>query len=270
MVEMSIPVPARHGDYGIDGDFRVVPARVQAVIVGLIIVALLALTVAAAVAGWIVLAVVAGLAAALIALATGSYLWTTRAGKFRVWARILGDLHLRGDERVLDMGCGRGAVLLMAAQLLPRGRAVGIDLWRADQTGNGPEVTRRNAEREGVADRVEVVTGDVTRLPFDDNTFDVVVSSLVLHNIPSAADRRTAIDEAVRVLRPGGRLAVADLLATGQHRDRLRELGLREVRRRNLGPHMWWLGPLAPTRLVSATKPAAPGHSGEDIVADRG
>ncbi|MEV5648144.1 class I SAM-dependent methyltransferase [Nocardia sp. NPDC052254] len=252
---MSTAVPVRHGDYGIDGDFRVVSARGQAAIITAIIVALLVLTVVAAVGGWTVLAVVTALLALAIALVTASYLWTTRAGKFRAWARVLGDLQLRGDEHVLDLGCGRGAVLLMAAQLLPRGRAVGIDLWRADQTGNGPEVTLRNAEREGVTGRVEVVTGDVTRLPFDDNTFDVVLSSLVIHNIPSAADRQTAIDEAVRVLRPGGRLAVADLLATGRHRARLRELGLTEVRRRNLGPHMWWLGPLIPTRLVTATKP---------------
>src|SRR5207249_4073043 len=83
-------------------------------------------------------------------------------GKFAVWAELLRGLGLRGDERLLDMGCGRGAVLLMAAQLLPAGRAVGVDLWKtADQSGNAPEVAEANARREGVADRVELRTGDM-------------------------------------------------------------------------------------------------------------
>lgn len=256
MVELNTHLPDRRGDYGIDGDFRVVPARVQAALIVVILLVLVGVTVGAEIAGWMIAAIIAGLVAVVMALSVASYLWTTRIGKFQVWSEILADLGLRGDEHVLDMGCGRGAVLLMAAQLLPRGRAVGIDLWRADQTGNGPEVTRCNAEREGVAGRVEVRTGDVTRLPFDDNGFDVVLSSLVLHNIASAEDRRTAVDEAVRTLRPGGRVAIADLLATDEYRDRLRELGLAEVRTRNLGWRMWWLGPLMPTRLVTATKPA--------------
>jgi arsenite methyltransferase len=69
---------------------------------------------------------------------------------------------------VLDLGCGRGALLTMVAELLPNGRAVGIDLWHPGQTGNSPEATALNAELEGVADRVEVRTGDVTRPPFAD------------------------------------------------------------------------------------------------------
>jgi arsenite methyltransferase len=254
--------PRRHrGDYGFDGDFRAIPARWQAVIVTAVTAALIAVAAALAVLavrdaadGALVSAVVAGLIALWLALFVGSYLYTTRVGKFRVWARILGGLSLRGDEQVLDLGCGRGAQLLAVAKLLPRGRAVGIDLWRADQTGNSPDATRCNAEREGVADRIELETGDITRLPFADGIFDLVISSLVLHNIPSAAGRRAAIDEAVRVLRPGGRLAIADLRATDRHRARLQELGLTDVWRRNLGWRMWWGGPWFPTRLVTATK----------------
>jgi hypothetical protein len=76
------------------------------------------------------------------------------------------------------LGCGRGAVLLLAAQHLTTGRAVGVDLWRrVDQSGNSPEATRRNALAEGVADRVELHTADMTALPFEDNSIDVVVSS---------------------------------------------------------------------------------------------
>jgi arsenite methyltransferase len=253
MSDVAPELRRRRGDYGFDGDFRVIPARWQAVIAAAVVAALIALTVRDIATGALVGAVVTGLLALGLVLFVGSYLRTTRVGKFEVWSRVLGDLRLRGDEQVLDLGCGRGALLLMVAELLPRGRAVGIDLWRADQTGNSPEATRRNAEREGVADRVELETGDITRLPFADDSFDLVVSNLVLHNIP-AAGRRAAVDEAVRVLRPGGRLAIADLWATNRHRTRLRELGLTDVRRRNLGWRMWWGGPWFPSRLVTATK----------------
>jgi arsenite methyltransferase len=111
----------------------------------------------------------------------GFVLHTTLRGKFVVWAELLDKLGLRGDERILDLGCGRGAVLLMAAQYLTTGRAVGVDLWRtADQAGNSAEAARRNAVAEGVADRVELNTGDMTALPFEDSSFDVVVSSLAI------------------------------------------------------------------------------------------
>jgi hypothetical protein len=59
----------------------------------------------------------------------------------------------------------------------------------------------------------------------------------------------------VRVLRPGGRLLVADIRATRQHQARLAEVGMSEVARRGLGWRFWWGGPWAATRLVTATKP---------------
>ena len=170
-------------------------------------------------------------------------------------AEILDGLRLRGDETLLDLGCGRGAVLLTAAKLLPNGRAIGVDIWRADQTDNSAQNTLRNAELEGVADRVEVRTADITDLPFDDNSVDVIVSSLVVHNISNPAGRPKAISEAARVLRPCGRLVLADIWATRRHVRQLRELGWPDVRRRGLGWRMWW-GPGMGTHLITATKPA--------------
>jgi ubiquinone/menaquinone biosynthesis C-methylase UbiE len=200
-------------------------------------------------------AAAAGAANAVIVTTVAWYLRTTRIGKFQAWARILNELRLRGDETLLDLGCGRGAVLLAAAKRLPRGRAVGVDLWRADQTGNSQQVTLANAALEGVADRVEVQTADVTDLPFDDDSVDVIVSNLVIHNIPGRAGRQQAVAEAARVLRPGGRLAIADIGFTRQYARQLRELNWPDVRRRNLGWRMWWGGPWLATHLVTATKP---------------
>src|SRR5438270_621724 len=67
---------------------------------------------------------------------------TGRFRKFAVWAELLDRLDLRGDERLLDVGCGRGAVLLMAARRLPRGRAVGVDVWSARDQRATPSRSR--------------------------------------------------------------------------------------------------------------------------------
>jgi SAM-dependent methyltransferase len=142
---------------------------------------------------------------------TGGYLHTTLRGKLLVWERELDRAGLKGNEQLIDLGCGRGAVLIEAARRLPEGRAVGVDLWSGkDKSGNRPEVTLANAAAAGVADRVDVHTCDMTALPFADGSFDVVTSALAIHNIPSAEGRYRAVDEAMRVLRPGGQLPVAD------------------------------------------------------------
>jgi SAM-dependent methyltransferase len=183
------------------------------------------------------------------------YWHTTTRGKFTVWTEVLDRLALRGDERVLDMGCGRGAVLMLVAKRLTTGRATGADLWRrVDQSGNAIEVTRANAAAEGVTDRIDLDTADMTALPYPDGSFDLVVASMAIHNIHPAARRNDAIDEAVRVLRPGGRLAIVDISATAAYRRRLADLGI-DADLRPLGRRMWWGGPWVPTSLVSATKP---------------
>jgi hypothetical protein len=69
-------------------------------------------------------------AAAVVMACMGWGLYTSLRGKFLVWEELLDRLELRGDEQVLDLGCGRGAVLLLAARRLTTGRAVGVDLWR--------------------------------------------------------------------------------------------------------------------------------------------
>jgi hypothetical protein len=109
----------RQGDYGIDGDFRVIPQRGHAVILALIGIVLVGLAVRSAVTGGATAAVAFGLLALAFVLFIGSYLRTSRVGKFEVRARVLGDLRLRGDEHVLDFGCGRRALLMTAARLLP-------------------------------------------------------------------------------------------------------------------------------------------------------
>jgi SAM-dependent methyltransferase len=184
-----------------------------------------------------------------------SFFYTTRRGKFVEWERILDDLHLRGDERILDIGCGRGAVLIAVARRLTTGCITGIDIWsRKDQSGNAKTVTLGNAFLEGVSDRVNVESGDMRALPYPDGTFDVVVSSLAIHNISSNADRKQAILEAFRVLKPGGRMVITDIRATATYENALRALGASNVERRRLGWRFWWGNPFAATTLLTASK----------------
>ena len=204
-------LPPRRGAYGFDAPYA-------PLLMALGGVCLLALALSALWRGGMnstprAISVVASGAGALwLFLNAGVYVHTTRAGKFAVWADLLDRLELKGDGRLFDIGCGRGAVLLMAAQRLPRGRAVGVDIWSTiDQSGNAELVTRQNAEREGVAERVELHSADMRDLPFGDDSFDVVVSSLAIHNVSGAGERARALREAARVLKKDSKLAIADI-----------------------------------------------------------
>ena len=179
---------------------------------------------------------------------SGWMLHSSLVGKRRFWERQLDALALRGDERVLEVGPGRGAVLVAAARRLPTGRAVGVDIWRQqDQSGNGPEALMSNARIAGVADRIDVLDGDMRELPCQDGEFDVVLASYAIHNLP-AADHRRVIAEIVRVLKPGGRVVIMDFRSTAGYAEELRRAGGKDVRRSAL---RWQLHPAV--RVVTAT-----------------
>jgi ubiquinone/menaquinone biosynthesis C-methylase UbiE len=149
-------------------------------------------------------------------------------------------------------------VLTAVARRLSTGRVTGIDIWSTmDQSGNARDVTVGNATLEGVVDRVQIETGDMRARPFPDATFDLVVSSLAIHNIRSNTDRKRAVVEGFRVLKPGGRMVIADIRATAIYENALRGLGASNVERRRLGWRLWWGNPIAGTTLLTASKAQA-------------
>lgn len=87
-----------------------------------------------------------------------------------------------------------------------------------------------------------------------------MVSSLAMHNIADATDQGQAVSEAVRVLRPGGQIAIAGIRATRNYTATLIAAGMTNVSHRRLGWRFWFGGPQMATRLVTATKPANPGN----------
>ncbi|HUI63773.1 MAG TPA: class I SAM-dependent methyltransferase [Bacteroidota bacterium] len=159
-------------------------------------------------------------------------IYSSKVGKVKRREYLLDRLDWSGNERVLDIGCGRGLMLIGAARRLTNGRACGIDIWRSeDLSGNHPEETLENARREGVAHRVDIGTADMRRLPFADSCFDIVVSSTAIHNIDATEERSKAIVEIVRVLKPGGQALVDDIRHLNEYALVFAQEGCKDVRR---------------------------------------
>jgi arsenite methyltransferase len=149
-----------------------------------------------------------------------------KVGKFHHRDRMLTLVNWTGSETVLDVGTGRGLLMIGAAKRLTTGRSVGIDIWsKNDLSGNSQEKTLRNVELEGVSGRVEVRSDDATALKFADGTFDVILSNLCIHNIPSREGRDRACREIVRVLKPGGRAIISDFKNTADYVAAFRSAG---------------------------------------------
>lgn len=246
----------RRGNYGVDTP--VVPAVQAALGLVLLNMGINRISAKHDPQGWWLI----GSGAILLAISL-TYLHASRRGKFLVWSRVLGELNLAGTEHGLDLGCGRGAVTTLLAARLPQGSVLGIDAWRtrsrliSNKGGTEDQIARANAQVEGVGDRVEFRQGDIRDLRMDGNQFDVVVSGMGISALPTAEARREAIEEAVRVTRPGGRLLIADVRHTKDYAARLAALGCEQVESRSLGWQTWYGGPWLSTILVSARKARA-------------
>ena len=183
------------------------------------------------------------------------FLLYVKFGKFHHRDRMLSLHPWRGDEEVLDVGCGRGLLLAGAAKRLAAlkgaGKVTGIDIWsNVDMGGNSEAATRHNLELEGVSDRCTLLGIPAQEMMFPDGFFDVIVSNLCLHNIYDRKLRRQAVQQIIRVLKPGGVAILSDYKRTAEYAGQLREAGLMVERR--WGNSLYTFPPL---RIVIARKP---------------
>ena len=154
----------------------------------------------------------------LMVLVCGSYLYYIKLGKLHRRDRMISMIDWKGNEKVLDIGTGRGLLMIGAAKKLTLGKSVGIDIWNAgDMHSNTYQNTMRNAELEGVLEKVEVKNEDVKSMSFPSDTFDVVLSNLCIHNIPTRDGREKACREIARVLKPDGIAIITDKSHTKQY-----------------------------------------------------
>ena len=179
------------------------------------------------------------------------YLLYVKVGKFRHRDFILAQHSWRGDEQVLDVGTGRGLLLAGAAKRVPEGHATGIDIWSTvDMGGNSPDATQHNLQLEGLTARCSLVSESAAEMPFEDGSFDVVVSNLCLHNMYDRPTRLRALHEIKRVLKPGGVALISDYKLTGEYAKELTACGLEVTKKRG-----GLLTTFPPLTLVIARKP---------------
>jgi ubiquinone/menaquinone biosynthesis C-methylase UbiE len=179
--------------------------------------------------------------ATLLAIATtyllgmGCFMiYGSKVMKLKDREELLNLIQWSGGELVLDVGCGRGLMLIGAAKRLSSGKAIGIDLWQQqDQANNSSAATLMNAAIEGVTERIAVQTADMRELPFPDNCFDVVVSSWAVHNVEEESDRKKALDEIIRVLKPNGRVVLSDIVNQAEYAEYFELHGMTNVQLHN-------------------------------------
>ena len=175
-----------------------------------------------------------------------------KVGKFRHRDRMLAKVVWTGAETVLDVGSGRGLLLIGAAHRLTTGRAIGIDIWNAeDLSGNSPQAIRENIALEGVESKTEVKSEDARQMSFPDGSFDVVLSNLCLHNIYQQEGRVRACREIARVLKPGGVAVISDYKHVREYAEQFTQAGLAV----QLFP-LDWTGTFPPLRILAARKAA--------------
>ena len=132
--------------------------------------------------------------------------FSSRGALRKLRQRTIQLAQLQPGEQALDVGCGTGTLALeMARYLSPGGSVTGVDPGSQQIARANAKAARRHTPQESV----EFKLGVIEQLPFPDQTFDVVFSTLMMHHLPTPL-KRQGLAEIARVLKPGGRLVIAD------------------------------------------------------------
>lgn len=141
-------------------------------------------------------------------------------------------VNLPEGGKVLDVGCGSGALGIAVGKRNPKAEIIGVDRWGKEYASFSKKLCESNAKAEGIS-RISFQQGDATHLDFPDETFDAVVSNYVYHNIPG--DRQQYLLETLRTLKKGGTFALHDIFSKSKYGDmqsfvrKLKEMGCQQV-----------------------------------------
>jgi len=132
-----------------------------------------------------------------------------------IWSALVDCIDWDGRGNALDIGCGSGALSIRLAKKYPEAMVTGIDQW-GKQWEYSKSTCELNASIEGVKERTTFQQASASKLPFPDESFDLVVSNLTFHEVKDAPDKRLLLREGLRVLKKGGSFAFQDLFLMKQ------------------------------------------------------
>lgn len=171
-------------------------------------------------------------------------------GKYRARDLMISKIKWTGNETVLDIGSGTGLLMNAAAKKITSGKVYGIDIWRAeDLSHNTLSNAFLNAELENVNDKIEILTQDARSLSFADNTFNVILSQLCIHNIDDKVKQEKACFEIARVLKSNGIALIEDYIPTHAYAKAFQKAGLYVISSKN-----YFITALSLTWIVEVTK----------------
>jgi ubiquinone/menaquinone biosynthesis C-methylase UbiE len=166
------------------------------------------------------------------------YKFSPRGGDLqaKIHQLLLDRMVWNGEGKVLDIGCGSGALTIKLAKNFPNALVTGIDYW-GGKWEYSKDKCEKNAQIAGVAERTVFQKASAAKLPFADESFDAVVSNFVFHEVQDVIDKREAIKEALRVLKKGRVFVFQDLFlwkrVYGEPEDlllKIRSWGIDEVK----------------------------------------
>lgn len=173
---------------------------------------------------------------------------------------LMGDIHQTlvnhlewdGKGKLLDIGCGAGALSVRCAKAFPEAEITGIDRW-GKEWNYSRDQCQRNAIIEQVDDRIRFQKGDAAHLGFENQSFDAVVSCFVFHEVRNMESKPDLVREALRVLKKGGSFAFIDLFGDrklyGNMHDLIRELELNDFAEVHYIPNLCRYDGLVPLYL---------------------
>jgi SAM-dependent methyltransferase len=160
--------------------------------------------------------------------------YSSRIGKLKTRDFLLSEvgkyLNWNDISQTLDVGCGKGLLMIGSAKKLKSGFSIGIDIWNSnDQSENHESSTLQNADMEGVGEKIKLLTADARILPFDNEAIDLVMSHWVIHNIEADNEQLQSLNEMYRVLKRGGAILIADIQNVKNYCTHLEAMGTKTV-----------------------------------------